>query len=734
MNLILFSFVIVCIFANTSTAYAQGSVTPGSDYGTLPGTTLQDTNTATTPTGSISESKNFNQGKTSCESIGFSNFGTCAGRFIAVYTATGLINLTGWLLGTAGVLLNTALEFTITGFHANIYSNIESGVKAVWTAFRDIANILIIGMFTYTAIAMILGIESFSARKTVAKILLIAILINFSLLFTRLIIGSSNFVANEFYKAAAFYPATANQLPGAGATRPYDQYAAGISGRFAQLMGVGGSLAPSEALWKVSEKTDNGFIALVQGLFTATIFFAAALVFLYAAFLLIARAILFIVLLITSSLAFATHLVPNKLLGGYGWEKWWSSLLKNAIFGPLLLMLLWATLTLGEGIKKLNNDQTLGALLVDPAKGGAINTLFSYLLILGMLYASIKIASSFAGKIAGFNYGALAPAIGIAGISRMAGFGAKIGVGGSGNYIGRKLQEASQNEDRSNMSRQLFDFSAKPFKKLAKSEFNAMRTPFGKEIQSLAGFKKLDDLAGKAPKKTGYSGMQERRAESYAEQAERMKTTPGDVAKIRAEATSAMTKSESGLGKEHKDTKEVASSSEKELRGLESKQKETIEAFNKNLGALTGSLAKARSEAVAGGRDIERDPTVERLNREIEREKSTHKSDLRTQQARIDTAREHSKNATAAHENVKEKIKAAVEAQVPEVSDFAHKRFSNLLARAVGLSNKDNDQFLKLVDKEFKGKGEKKRLKDLAAIIADESPKPAAAPITPSTK
>ena len=69
----------------------------------------------------------------------FSSFGTCGGRFIAVWLGGIMVSISGWILELAGVLFNASLEFTTMSFDAQIYSRIQGGVEAVWTAFRDIA-------------------------------------------------------------------------------------------------------------------------------------------------------------------------------------------------------------------------------------------------------------------------------------------------------------------------------------------------------------------------------------------------------------------------------------------------------------------------------------------------------------------------------------------------------------------------------------------------------------------
>jgi len=397
----------------------------------------------------------------------FFNFLTCGGRQIAVWIGSILIWLTGWLLGTAGILFNWVIDYTIA---QQMYTSIQDGVNTGWSAFRDFSNIVIIGMFTFIAISMILGIESFGAKRMVARVLIIAVLINFSLLFTRIIIESSNFVARQFYNAASLQATPTGNVTGvsSGTAPVQSQFAAGISGRFAQLMGVASFGDSKDALWKISEKTDNGFIALLQGLLTATVFIAAALTFLYGAFLLIARAILFIFLLVVSALAFASYLIPKW--GDQYWSMWWESLLRNAIFAPLLFLMLWATLEVGGALAVTGSQGSLGGLLADPAKAGNINALFSYLIILGMLYASIKFASSFSTKIAGFGTASLGTSAALVFGSKIAGFAGRnlIGRGAAALQRGTQgdLSEARREAARLDSALQL----DKKFNKLSPSE------------------------------------------------------------------------------------------------------------------------------------------------------------------------------------------------------------------------------------------------------------------------
>ena len=138
------------------------------------------------------------------KSCGWFNMSACLDelwdRFI-VFIGFLPVALGGFLLNLAGNIFDYLLDHTIAQFGA-LLSQIIGGINTAWTAFRDIANIVIIGMFTFIAISLILGIKEYGERKMIARVLVVAVLINFSLLFTNLITDASNFTALQFYKAA----------------------------------------------------------------------------------------------------------------------------------------------------------------------------------------------------------------------------------------------------------------------------------------------------------------------------------------------------------------------------------------------------------------------------------------------------------------------------------------------------------------------------------------------------
>jgi len=654
---------------------------------------------------------------TSCSSwmSFFWNFPTCGGRAVAEWSGAIIISIAGWILGIAGVLFNASLELTTIGFDSYIYANVQGGIESVWTVFRDIANIVIIGIFTFIALSMILGIEKFGAKKQVASVLIIAVLINFSLLFTRVIISSSNFLATQFYKAAQFNSEGAVSGAAASANAPYNQFSAGISGKFGQMLGVAGVFDSKEALQKVSESSNNGWMALLQGLLSAIIFLAVALLFLYASFLLIARAILFIFLLITSSLAFAAYLIPGGGFGGYGWSAWWGALLKNAIFGPLLLLLLWATIQVGQGVKATSGS--IGGLLADPAKGGNINALFSYLLVLGMLYVSIKIASSFSHKIGGFNYAALAPALGAGLLGRMGGFMGRQTLGRAGANIGGRFAQRAKAADAGSTAQKLYNFGAQGFGSVAKRDFNLMRTQLGSEIQGVAKVKNLDAIAGKAL--GGFQGVQDTfkkqmidtsKRLAYSDEEKKAQTKKEMEAVMKADPTQKAKYDQAE--KEHADAKAALDEARKDATlaqgHIETRYKSRIEAAEQALSSAEKDYAadptkKGAADAARGA--------LRRLQRE-------QKSEMSVQNERIRHATNKIKRAEQQFQDVSEEIGAVAIAagKLPEkfasAGEIAEKSVKNsytAMLRATSPTPEGVGKFAEKIGKEAGKPKENKR-------------------------
>jgi hypothetical protein len=286
------------------------------------------------------------------------------------------------------------------------------GLDVVWMAFRDLANILIIGIFVFIAISIILGLEQFGQKKLIARVLIIAILINFSLLFSKIIVDVSNLVAFQFYKGMVGVDENGN-IPQTSFSPTATQV--GIAGAFMGKLGIqtaldGGKIFEFKDTAGNTQSAQNlvtgaGGLTDPKGRILAFIYSIVVTGFLLflsyilakASYLLASRAILLILLMMTSSLAFASYLIPQFSEHKFGWSGWWNSLLRSAFFGPLLVMFLWASLTVLKGVKA----GSIGSAVIQPTNPESLATFFKIILTTGLLYASIRVANSFSDDVPG---------------------------------------------------------------------------------------------------------------------------------------------------------------------------------------------------------------------------------------------------------------------------------------------------------------------------------------------
>ncbi len=322
----------------------------------------------------------------------------------------------GEILYLAGLVFDALINGVVIGFGNTLKAlNIMPVIKTGWTLFRDLSNILLIGMFVFIAIATILGIKEYGYKRLVARVLIIAALMNFSLLFTELIIDASNFTAFQFYAAMTNQSA---QTGTAVAGNAFD-----VALAFLKPMGITSVWAGSGNLTKaVAASTGSGTEALLFGLVGGILLLVIGGVLFYGAILIAARAVVIVILMLTASVAFATYLIPNFADSDYGWKGWWKALINCAVFAPLLMLFLSLSIVILQATNL--NGATFSGVISDPAQliaatGGAWNIIIIYIFGVGLLFVSLKISSQFASMASGVALSATLAPIAIG--SRVAG-------------------------------------------------------------------------------------------------------------------------------------------------------------------------------------------------------------------------------------------------------------------------------------------------------------------------
>ncbi|MBP9757970.1 MAG: hypothetical protein KBD06_05195 [Candidatus Pacebacteria bacterium] len=601
-------------------------------------------------------------------------FSRCIAVPVTLWASSAMLSMGGGLLRFAGSIFDFGVNHVIIDFKNTLVElDLVDIINSGWTFFRDLANILIIGIFVFIAISLILGLKEYGQKKMIARVLIIAVLMNFSLLFTKLVIDASNFAAYSIYSQTAKVPGTSGASP-----------VFSIADKILEPLHITGVWDTSALALRVAQQTDGGAMkAFLFGLFGFFILAILALVVLYGAFLIIARAILFFILMLTAPIAYASYLSPHFEASKFGWTAWWKSLINNAMFAPLLMVFLSISiLIMKTASEQVAGTDTFGALLNAPQAqvlGDGWRVLFVYILGTGMLFASFRLSSSLAGSISGIRAGQMAAGLPVIGAAMGLGFAGQRTLGWNN---ARRAQGMAKDVDKAKstaMSTGLkSDWAA--FEKLRKQKadlekksdrsYNFMNSSLGKAFAKSAGLKGVGETKG------GFTSQMNQAAKNIDDKAKARSLNDDDKKKMRDEAEETIknkykdevadkakakeaAEKELAIARESMETskKEVAAAEaqtaqnkatrEPEVRQAEKEVEVVTKEVESQKASLTGVYEKQIQE-LRKQRDSSTDQgEVARKDIEIERRKAQHSADMNKQTERIKTAESKLSTITA---------------------------------------------------------------------------------------
>ncbi|MDO8728869.1 MAG: hypothetical protein Q7K26_03135 [bacterium] len=299
-----------------------------------------------------------------------------------------ILQLATLLTGLAGMILNYAVQFTIVEMAKNLKG--IGTIDIAWKAIRDVANMGFIFVLLYAAIRTILGIGS-DTKKLIVNIVVVAILINFSLFFTKVVIDSSNVLSTFFYDAMAPGSLT-ESAPNTG-----------LSNKLMQPLKLTSLWNNKDIQVLKSKKVITiGVMGTIVSLIAAFVFFAVAI-------MLVIRFVVLIFVMILSPLAFIGYILPQ--LKEYK-DQWIQALLGQAFFAPIYFMLTWIVLIISTGILESPAGKLMESSTMATAFGGAVGAdgnalppplssiaiMLNFIIMIVFLIASLIIAKKWADK------------------------------------------------------------------------------------------------------------------------------------------------------------------------------------------------------------------------------------------------------------------------------------------------------------------------------------------------
>lgn len=305
--------------------------------------------------------------------------------------------VTAGVLMLSGYIFDYMLSLSINGEFIT-----QPFVNKIWVVMRDFSNMLFIFILLYTGIRTMLFGDDW--KKSVMMVVVIALLINFSLFFTKVVIDAGNILAVGVYS-------------GMGVTKDTSVSAAFTNGfspqQFFSLSASQMSLAPTIFI-----------IAGVVSGFLAFILFKAAFMFM-------GRILAFWFLMMWSPIAFIMLAFPQ--LGAkfkFSFDGWLDILINQAFVAPVFLFFIYVIMTFVQAKVFSELKPPFGA-------GDLTNSLFVPIVITGMLIYALKKALHVAESMSG-EFGKIGASIGNKALGLAAG-GAGMaltgGVGGLANKV-----------------------------------------------------------------------------------------------------------------------------------------------------------------------------------------------------------------------------------------------------------------------------------------------------------
>lgn len=388
--------------------------------------------------------------------------------------------LPAFILVVAAKFFNALLALTLS---SALYG---SFIEEAWTVVRDVSNIFFILILLYVAVKTILDLGS-DSKKIIARVIIMALLINFSMFFTKVVIDSSNILALIFYNKIGIKGPNAQSLPpdtpttNATMTNVTEK---NISGALASGFNPAGLITSSMfdkgtiTVPKFDYRQDNIDYCLSRTetqdyskclnerepdpniiqetkpgpgpstAFYLGIIFVSCAIFLFAAYAFFIAGLSFLgrlielwILIIFSPFAFMSSSIPllDQHVEGIGWTSWLKRLLSTAFMAPIFMFFLYV-------ISKI-----VGAMrdVFDPSKistmdtfGKILSILIPAAIILSLLMKAVEYA-----KKGGGQFGALAMKGGqlIGGLALGAATGGAAMV--ASNTIGRSARNIANNDE-----------------------------------------------------------------------------------------------------------------------------------------------------------------------------------------------------------------------------------------------------------------------------------------------
>lgn len=319
----------------------------------------------------------------------------------AIGIVIGFINYFIGFIGSIAVTLGGILIGWTIDLNARVLTT--EVVRIGWTITRDLANLGFVLVIIIIAFTTILRWEGYETKKLLSRLVVAALLVNFSLVFAGVFVDFSGMLTNYFVCAATdcendiLAPVTLGmKLAGALNTQSFLRVkdAPGLQGTLGMLAQDFGGLVAFLA---------SMFFVAVLTIVSATVLIGLAILFLI-------RYLALAILLILMPLAWLFWILPSLQ---HLWSKWWSEFFHWIWFAPMATFFIFLSLTIAKTPTEIaatpssELSQAFGRIdlfTITDIAGITINNfmemLLNMLLVVGILVGGVIASSNVATALA----------------------------------------------------------------------------------------------------------------------------------------------------------------------------------------------------------------------------------------------------------------------------------------------------------------------------------------------
>jgi hypothetical protein len=315
-----------------------------------------------------------------------------------------IVGVLGWIFSffvyILGNILVKFIDLLVWVAQYNDFINAEA-VRVGWTVVRDLANMFFIVALLVISFGTVFRIQEYRYNRLLSKVIIMAVLINFSKMIAAFFIDVSQVIMLTFVNA--FKDMAAGNLTSGFGIDNIVSFSQDVSAQ-------GGDIS-------VTSVAGAMFAAVIM-LFVATV--VVAIFTLY----LVQRIVMLWIYIILSPMAYMLAVFPGSL--GSFWSTWWRDFTQYVIRGPVIAFFLWLALTiislsqatstgtilgtnpnesqvgqLGGGVDVSEQQKDLSATA---SKATTSANILNYLMAVGLLVAGLMQtakAGGAAGSVAG---------------------------------------------------------------------------------------------------------------------------------------------------------------------------------------------------------------------------------------------------------------------------------------------------------------------------------------------